>query len=448
MRALKDFLNKRAAGMVQFFLSSDDESIRPGTLWSNEVKEALDRMKLILIFASKEAMESPWTFFEAGYGLAMTTKASVYCLHGCSKESLVSPFSLLQNRNLHSAANLSLLIKHCNEELGSTMDEEVTKTEFEKIFAPRLKPKKSNVPPFEKLVESIEIYCTASCDAAQAFREACEVSGHQAVEVTNWEFYDVKENPSLASVRADLKKLESKVAEESMAGQGIYLKIKGHTEYRKAEWPDWISTSSSVATIIPREWAKFLDAAPDAQKVLRNYDKLRSEANFARLDRDHDCCEYSGKKVEFLRKIVEDYNLSLPELNMAAAKGPRDCQFRLEPIAYQAAVDTLHTWMEKCQVPPDHLLIRMKFRGQIFRELRPEKIFAMIKGTELNLTKGGQLSWRGGFDIFLDEEHMDDGGPAKILVTGLEVATRLNLHDFDLPGLVKVLFEGELLHRR
>src|ERR1044071_614928 len=66
---LKRLLDERAGGLIDFFLSSDDDSIAHGTIWPEEVRTALDRMSLMLIFVSSEALKSGWTYFEAGYGL-------------------------------------------------------------------------------------------------------------------------------------------------------------------------------------------------------------------------------------------------------------------------------------------------------------------------------------------------------------------------------------------
>ena len=58
---LKRLLDDRAGGLIEFFLSSDDESIAHGTIWPAEVRAALDRMSLMLIFVSSEALTSGWT---------------------------------------------------------------------------------------------------------------------------------------------------------------------------------------------------------------------------------------------------------------------------------------------------------------------------------------------------------------------------------------------------
>jgi hypothetical protein len=109
--ALKRFLDERTGGLIEFFLSSDDDSIAHGTIWPAEVRAALDRMSLMLIFVSSEALKSGWTYFEAGYGLHKLGTANIYCLPGTDKAALPSPFNIVQNRNLHSPRDVGLLIR-------------------------------------------------------------------------------------------------------------------------------------------------------------------------------------------------------------------------------------------------------------------------------------------------------------------------------------------------
>src|ERR1022692_3483108 len=109
--ALKRLLDGRAGGLIEFFLSSDDDSITHGTIWPAEVRAALDRMSLMLIFVSTEALKSGWIYFEAGFGFHKLGSAKIYCLPGADKGSLPSPFNILQTRNLHSHRDISLLIK-------------------------------------------------------------------------------------------------------------------------------------------------------------------------------------------------------------------------------------------------------------------------------------------------------------------------------------------------
>jgi len=149
---LKRLLDDRAGGLIEFFLSSDDESIAHGTIWPAEVRAALDRMSLMLIFVSSEALTSGWTYFEAGYGLHKLGAANIYCLPGIDKASLPRPFDIIQNRNLHSAREVALLVRQINEILGGRMVEVVTKEEFDQIFKKPVIGRVEIEPGFDRLV--------------------------------------------------------------------------------------------------------------------------------------------------------------------------------------------------------------------------------------------------------------------------------------------------------
>ncbi len=173
LMALKRLLDARAGGMIDFFLSSDDESIPHGTIWPAVVHEALNRMKLLLIFVSPAALESQWTFFEAGYGLCKLGSAKIYCLPGSLKDKLPPPFSLLQNRNLHSARDISLLIQQINEVMQSHIPEQVTKSEFEEIFRRPLFGQQEVGPRLNELVQRITVETEGPANSAEHFANAC-----------------------------------------------------------------------------------------------------------------------------------------------------------------------------------------------------------------------------------------------------------------------------------
>lgn len=174
---LKRLLDQRAGGLIDFFLSSDDDSIGHGTIWPAEVRAALDRMSSMLIFVSSEALKSGWTYFEAGYGLHKLNSAKIYCLPGTDKGSLPSPFNILQNRNLHSAKDISLLIRQCNEELGASLAESVSQEEFERIFKKPLMVRLETGPSFERLVRNVIVSTTGPANSAEIFSEVCQKKG-------------------------------------------------------------------------------------------------------------------------------------------------------------------------------------------------------------------------------------------------------------------------------
>ncbi len=60
MILLKNLLDKRAAGSIEFFLSSDGESIRFGRNWVVRVSDALAKAELMFVFLSAEGEHCPW----------------------------------------------------------------------------------------------------------------------------------------------------------------------------------------------------------------------------------------------------------------------------------------------------------------------------------------------------------------------------------------------------
>ena len=132
--ALKKLLDDRSVGAIQFFLSSDEESIRSGRLWSAEIKKALDDAVLMFAFVSPDSLKAGWTYFEAGYGLAKLDRVIPFCLPGVERGALPTPLSLFQAKNLHSAKDLSVLIRECNNLFKMKIREDFQKQEFDQIF--------------------------------------------------------------------------------------------------------------------------------------------------------------------------------------------------------------------------------------------------------------------------------------------------------------------------
>lgn len=131
---LKQLLDEKAVGSIEFFLSCDDESIRFGKLWPTEVHNALKRAKLMFVFVSVESLESGWTYFEAGYGYHHLDCVTPLCLPGIDRASVPAPLGLLQAQNLHTAKDLNVVVKLCNKAFDTKIAESFTRGEFQEIF--------------------------------------------------------------------------------------------------------------------------------------------------------------------------------------------------------------------------------------------------------------------------------------------------------------------------
>src|SRR5438094_484524 len=119
---LKELLSKRAAGSIDFFLSSDGQSIRLGSNWVVSISDALDKAKLMFLFLTTDSADSKWIHFEAGHANAKKIQVVPVCLPGMDLGHMTPPLSLLQGFNLHSHDALSNLARICNEVFDLEID--------------------------------------------------------------------------------------------------------------------------------------------------------------------------------------------------------------------------------------------------------------------------------------------------------------------------------------
>src|SRR4051812_10132234 len=98
--ALKTLLDKKAAGALDFFLSSDGQSIKLGRNWVARLTDALKDTKLMFVFLSSKSSDSKWIHFEAGHAYSQGVRVVPVCMPGMSLDRIAQPISLLQGFNL------------------------------------------------------------------------------------------------------------------------------------------------------------------------------------------------------------------------------------------------------------------------------------------------------------------------------------------------------------
>lgn len=135
LAALKDLLDKRAAGSLEFFLSSDGQSIRFGRNWVVRISDALKKSKLMFVFLSPDSADSRWIHFEAGHASALDIQVVPVCLPGMDLNRMFPPLSLLQGFNLHSDEAMGNIARTCNDVFGMRMDEAFGPDDFKMVFA-------------------------------------------------------------------------------------------------------------------------------------------------------------------------------------------------------------------------------------------------------------------------------------------------------------------------
>jgi hypothetical protein len=134
LAALKELLDQRAAGSIEFFLSSDGQSIRFGRNWVVSISDALNKARLMFVFLSAESVDSRWIYFEAGTAYSRDIEVVPVCLPGFDLKEVGPPLSLLQGFNLHSYGALSNIARQCNEVFELRMNESFSEVEFTGVF--------------------------------------------------------------------------------------------------------------------------------------------------------------------------------------------------------------------------------------------------------------------------------------------------------------------------
>lgn len=184
--ALKEFLDKRAVGSLEFFLSSDGQSIRLGQNWVVRIVDALAQAKLMFLFLSPESATSTWIHFEAGGAYAKGIEVVPVCLPGLELRQINPPLRLLQGFNLHSHEAMSNIIRLCNETFSLKMDEAFSPEEFNSIFAGPGQQTKQFFRDHGLLVEKVVVesqYLVASSDISDPSREYVELCRGAGLEV-------------------------------------------------------------------------------------------------------------------------------------------------------------------------------------------------------------------------------------------------------------------------
>jgi TIR domain len=394
--ALKRLLDERAGGMIEFFLSSDDDSIAHGTIWPAEVRAALDRMSLMLIFVSSEALKSGWTYFEAGYGLHKLKTANIYCLPGTDKATLPSPFDILQNRNLHSARDVGLLLRQVNDTLGGRMDESVPREIFDRIFK---RPSLGRVeigPRFEELVESVTVSLVGPYDSIEIFCRVCSVHQFPVSSVEERRYGRDERYSTGLRISVDRPGMEELLNEFEIT-----------RAIRKAGKAKVIEYSNG--------WAPYSD---------KSY--MRNEATIRTV-----------REIEAQNARVRKENARLEAENAKSMVAPRECEFTLSPINIDVPIAIIDYWIADAKLETP-IAADIKLHELLLLERRIEVLTAKIHGSEITLRADGTLLWADSVITTLDASNRKiglmsvDGKPRKV-------------SDFRIPDLMGTLFELNIL---
>jgi len=358
----------------------------------------LDRMALMLIFVSTDALKSGWTYFEAGYGLHKLGSANIYCLPGTDKAALPSPFNILQNRNLHSAREVGLLVRQINERLDGRMSENVTKQDFDRVFRKPSLGQIDTTPRLAELVESIIVTTVGPHNSYDIFSETCKELGYPVSTATatysghrDWCSTGVR----ISVEEPDLDRLEKEIEiNEKMRQAGVVEITEIGSKWRSPDILDFDRT-------IRRPVAEIDDYNVEVRT--RNDDIRRRN---------------DEKKVQ-----------------------PRGCSFTLVPIDIAAPTMIVDGWLAETTIPPP-LDIEIKLLSEVACESRGEAIGVKIHGSQLSLLRDGTLLWIERAVVALEPSRLVN--PTTLRLKAREGLT-LKLSDFQIEDLLSTLCELNIL---
>jgi hypothetical protein len=135
LQRLKSLLEAKTNGTIEFFLSSDGESIPFGKNWVATIEQALGRAKIMFVFLSPHSIGSGWIHFESGFSYSKGINVVPVAMPGLDLRNIPAPLSLLQGFNIHSHEALTNLLVVINKTFINTHNSLFSEKEFHEVFA-------------------------------------------------------------------------------------------------------------------------------------------------------------------------------------------------------------------------------------------------------------------------------------------------------------------------
>lgn len=113
---LKDFIEKKLLGMVEVYVSSNDEVY--GKKWLEEIKKSINDAKLEIVLCSKNSINRNWINFEVGCAWIKDREIIPICHSGLKIDDLKAPLSTFHSLNLENINELKKLLGQIAKTLG------------------------------------------------------------------------------------------------------------------------------------------------------------------------------------------------------------------------------------------------------------------------------------------------------------------------------------------
>jgi len=106
-------------GLIDVFVSSDENSIHLGQRWLDQITVALRTCAVEIILCSTKSVKRPWINFEAGAGWVRDIPVIPLCHSGTTPSSLPMPLNLLQAAAANQISSLKLVFPVLAQALGA-----------------------------------------------------------------------------------------------------------------------------------------------------------------------------------------------------------------------------------------------------------------------------------------------------------------------------------------
>src|SRR4051812_32282825 len=100
-QALREWVDETLLGAVRFFQSTNHESLSPGVVWFDSIKENLDCAAMMLVLVTGNNFASSWVFFEAGAAASRGIPLIPVCIRA-KLSALPSPLNHYEGVDLDS----------------------------------------------------------------------------------------------------------------------------------------------------------------------------------------------------------------------------------------------------------------------------------------------------------------------------------------------------------
>lgn len=129
--AFKDLIESSFLGMIEVFVSSDEDSIRMGQKWLDQISTALKTCAIEIVLCSPKSIHRPWINFEAGAGWVRDIPVIPLCHSGIEPSKLPMPLNLLQAAKANEISSLQLIFPVLAQAIGAN----TPNTDFSEFIA-------------------------------------------------------------------------------------------------------------------------------------------------------------------------------------------------------------------------------------------------------------------------------------------------------------------------